>query len=70
MAINAVLQSESCLNTKTYLALCYTMAELQIRGGIEDKGNFSYFSMKTYGVAPHETALMMGHKICFMEKYG
>ena len=38
-----------------------------IRGGIEDKDNFSNFSTKTYVVTPHwncleETVPMMGHK--------
>ena len=48
-------------------------SELQTRGAIDNKDNFSYFSMKAYVVTPHlncldEKVLIMDHKICFNGK--
>ena len=59
------------LTVRTYCAF-FMHSELQIIVSIKDnsKINFSYFSTKTYVVTPQqnrlvETALMMGHNICF-----
>ena len=68
------------LKGKTQISKCiYAVesAELQIRGGLEDNSKIIFFLFLNvaYVVTTHqnlldETVLMVGHKICSVEKYG
>ena len=63
-------------NFSAFSTFQYMCQSFIIREGIEDNSKiiFSYFSMKTYVVTPHqnrlgETVLIVGHNLCFYGKF-
>ena len=63
----------TCLHIRRQTLTESAHSELQIKRGIFDKDNFSYFSLKKYDVAPHKNhpgkaVLMRGQNICFHGK--